>query len=150
MTTRNLFVALALLVLGPGLTACGPGSSTPEPGSAPAASAVSSGGQEPASGGPITPAEVHARIAAGETVILLDVRTPEENAQVRIPGSILIPHEQVAAQAAARLPDRDAFIAVYCRSGRRSGLAIQDLQRLGYTRVYNLGGIGDWPYATEP
>lgn len=126
----------------------------------PASSSPVAGSQPPAGnstsaaplvvGGAIAPEAVHARIAAGETIVILDVRTPAENAESRIPGSILIPHDQVAAEAVTRLPDRNAFIAVYCRSGRRSGLAIQELMALGYTRVYNMGGIGDWPYATEP
>lgn len=134
---RSLAGFLAL-----GIVACGTGREAPLPVVPSAAPLVA--------GGSITPQEVHARIASGETIVLLDVRTPEENAQSRIPGSILIPHDQVAAAALARLPERNTFIAVYCRSGRRSGLATQDLMKLGYTRVYNLGGLGDWPYATEP
>jgi rhodanese-related sulfurtransferase len=47
------------------------------------------------------------------------------------------------------LTDKDQLILVYCRSGRRSKLAAQDLVDLGYTNVKEFGGIIDWPYETE-
>ncbi len=84
-----------------------------------------------------------------EDYILLDVRTQEEFNAQHIPGAVLLPYDEVLANAEAELPEKDALILVYCRSGRRSALAAQDLVSLGYTRVYDFGGIIDWPYETE-
>ncbi|HOJ85107.1 MAG TPA: rhodanese-like domain-containing protein [Thermoclostridium sp.] len=81
-------------------------------------------------------------------IILLDVRTPEEYRERRIPGSILLPNYEVRDGAADVIPDKDAKIVVYCRSGRRSAEAANILKELGYKNVYDLGGINSWPYET--
>jgi rhodanese-related sulfurtransferase len=47
------------------------------------------------------------------------------------------------------LTDKEKVIFVYCRSGNRSTTASNILAELGYTKVYNLGGINDWPYEVE-
>jgi phage shock protein E len=72
--------------------------------------------------------------------VLIDVRTEEEFADGALPGATLIPHEQIAQRIAAVAPDKDTPIVLYCRSGRRSGIAQDSLQALGYTRVINAGG----------
>ena len=82
-------------------------------------------------------------------VILVDVRTPEEHRQKRIPGSILLPDYELKSRAEEVLPDNDAKIVVYCRSGRRSAEAAKVLKEMGYKNVYDLGGIIDSPYETE-
>ncbi len=97
----------------------------------------------------ISPAEAKNRLDSEAGIVLLDVRTPEEYAVIRIPGSILIPVEIIEEEALSRLPDRSAPVFIYCRSGRRSITAAEILLNLGYTNVYDLGGIIDWPYATE-
>lgn len=79
--------------------------------------------------------------------ILLDVRTQEEFDEGHIEGAILIPDTEIRDRAGTELPDKDATILIYCRSGRRSKLAAQDLVDLGYTHVYEFGGILNWPYA---
>jgi rhodanese-related sulfurtransferase len=81
--------------------------------------------------------------------IILDTRTQEEYEQGHIPGAILIPHDQIKDLAEGLLPDKDQLILVYCRSGRRSKLAAQDLLSLGYTNIKEFGGIIDWPYEVE-
>ena len=81
--------------------------------------------------------------------VILDVRTQEEFDEKHIPGAILIPHDEIAQQAQAQLPDKNQLILVYCRSGRRSKLAAQELVELGYTNIMEFGGIIDWPYETE-
>ena len=78
--------------------------------------------------------------------ILLDVRTEEEYAEIRIEDAILIPDYEIAERAAAELPDQNALILIYCRSGRRSVDAARELIDMGYTNVYDFGGIIDWPY----
>ena len=81
--------------------------------------------------------------------IILDTRTREEYDEKHIPGAILIPHDQIKQEAESVLKDKDQLILVYCRSGRRSKLASEDLVALGYTNIKEFGGIIDWPYAVE-
>ena len=83
-------------------------------------------------------------------VILVDVRTQEEYNEKHIDGAILIPNETITDTQPAELPDKDADILVYCRSGKRSSEAAKKLADMGYTNVYNmLGGINEWPYETK-
>jgi rhodanese-related sulfurtransferase len=84
-----------------------------------------------------------------EGYVILDTRTEEEYETGHIPGAIVISHEQIKEKAEQVLTDKDQLILVYCRSGRRSKLAAQDLVDLGYTNVKEFGGIIDWPYETE-
>ena len=84
-----------------------------------------------------------------ENYIILDVRTQEEYDEAHIPGAIVIPNTELEARAESELPDKDQMILVYCRSGRRSKLAAEILVELGYTNIYEFGGIIDWPYETE-
>ncbi|MBR3594246.1 MAG: rhodanese-like domain-containing protein [Clostridia bacterium] len=77
---------------------------------------------------------------------LLDARTEEEFSSGHIKGAILIPEYEIAARAEKELPDKNALILVYCRSGRRSKIASEELVKLGYTNVKEFGGIIDWPY----
>ena len=75
--------------------------------------------------------------------------TQEEYDEAHIPGAIVIPNTEIEARAESELPDKDQMILVYCRSGRRSKLAADILVELGYTNIYEFGGIIDWPYETE-
>lgn len=96
----------------------------------------------------ITAAEAKAMLDSGESLLLVDVRTEEEYREIRIEGSILIPDYDIENLAESSLPDKDAKILVYCRSGRRSALAAEALVKMGYTNVYDFGGINDWNYET--
>ena len=91
--------------------------------------------------------EAKAMMDSGEPYFLLDVRTVEEYTEKRIDGAVLIPDYEID-RAAAELPDQSALILVYCRSGRRSANAANALISMGYTNVYDFGGISDWPYDT--
>ena len=77
--------------------------------------------------------------------ILLDVRTPEEFRERRIPGSINIPNETIGTAEIPELPDKGQLILIYCRSGNRSKQASEKLVSLGYTNIVEFGGINDWP-----
>jgi rhodanese-related sulfurtransferase len=81
--------------------------------------------------------------------IILDTRAQEEYDEGHIPGAILIPHDEILEKAESVLTDKDQLILVYCRSGRRSKLAAEDLVKLGYTNIKEFGGIIDWPYEIE-
>ena len=80
--------------------------------------------------------------------IILDVRTPEEYAQAHIPGAINIPNETIADRPPEQLPDKEALILVYCRSGNRSKQASRKLAAMGYTSIVEFGGINSWPGET--
>ena len=82
---------------------------------------------------------------------IVDVRTPEEYADGHIPGAVHIPLDRVADQLERLIPDKTARIIFYCSVGGRSGTALETALELGYTQVYNLGGLenGDWPYEIE-
>ena len=80
--------------------------------------------------------------------IIIDARTEEEFAAGHIANAVLIPEYEIAERAEAELPNKDALILVYCRSGRRSKIASEELVKLGYTNVKEFGGIIDWPYET--
>ncbi|MFA7371805.1 MAG: rhodanese-like domain-containing protein [Sphaerochaetaceae bacterium] len=82
-----------------------------------------------------------------EELIVVDVRTPDEYNQGHIAGALLIPNETISTTTApAELGDKEALILVYCLSGVRSAQAARKLVSLGYTNVYDFGGIIDWPY----
>ena len=78
--------------------------------------------------------------------IIIDARTEEEFAEGHIKNAILIPEYEIAERAEKELPDKEQLILVYCRSGRRSKIASEELVKLGYTNVKEFGGIIDWPY----
>ena len=94
----------------------------------------------------ISAADAKARMDSGDTIIILDVRTQEEYDAGHIAGAILVPNETIADKQPALLPDLDAEILVYCRSGNRSAQAAKKLIAIGYTNVVDFGGIIDWPY----
>ncbi|MDD4047080.1 MAG: rhodanese-like domain-containing protein [Tissierellia bacterium] len=85
-------------------------------------------------------------IIESEDVIILDVRTQEEYNEGHIENSVLLPVNDISAKAEEILTDKDAKILVYCRSGNRSATASKQLIKMGYTNVYDFGGINSWPY----
>ncbi|MDD3219147.1 MAG: rhodanese-like domain-containing protein [Lachnospiraceae bacterium] len=97
----------------------------------------------------ITAEEAYDRMNSGDEITILDVRTQEEYDTVHIPGAILIPNEEIGDTKPDQLPDLDAEILVYCRSGNRSAQAAKKLVSMGYTNIYDFGGINDWNYETE-
>ena len=79
--------------------------------------------------------------------ILIDVREADElAADGYIPGSIHIPLAEVEAKLPEVAPDHNTEIIFYCASGKRSQKATELAVEMGYAKVYNLGGIKDWPY----
>lgn len=76
--------------------------------------------------------------------VIVDVRRQDEYDEGHIPGAILIPNESIGSEKPEELPDLDQIILVYCRSGRRSKEAAQKLFDMGYTHVYEFGGIIEW------
>ena len=104
------------------------------------------------------PAAVYHKLTPSEAVIMLnnnnnplgyiilDVRTDFEYKEKHFIGAKLIPHTEVSSRAPGELPNKARHIFVYCKAGVRSEMASRALVDLGYTNVYDIGGIDDWPY----
>jgi len=85
-----------------------------------------------------------------QDVLVVDVREQTEYDAGHIRGAVLLPLGQIDELSAQRvIPEKDAVALVYCRSGRRSKEAGEKLAALGYTQIYEFGGIITWPYETE-
>ena len=85
-----------------------------------------------------------------QEVIILDVREQDEYDSGHIPGAVLLPVGTIDETTAAEvIPEKDSTVLVYCRSGNRSKTASSTLAELGYTGIYEFGGISTWPYETE-
>ena len=81
---------------------------------------------------------------------LLGVREQDEYDSGHIPGAVLLPVGSIDEDTAAEvIPEKDSTVLVYCRSGNRSKTASSALAELGYTNIYEFGGINTWPYETE-
>ena len=82
-----------------------------------------------------------------QEVIILDVREQKEYDAGHIPHAVLLPVGSITKDTASTvIPAKDTVVLVYCRSGNRSKTASQALAELGYTEVYEFGGINTWPY----
>ena len=85
-----------------------------------------------------------------QEVVILDVREQDEFDSGHIAGAVLLPVGSISeATAAEVIPEKDSVVLVYCRSGNRSKTASEKLVELGYTKVYEFGGINTWPYEIE-
>ena len=91
-------------------------------------------------------AEEAYEMMASQEVVVVDVRTREEYDGGHIENAVLVPNESIDSEMPEALPDKEATLLVYCRSGRRSKDAAQKLLALGYQSVYDFGGVIDWPY----
>ena len=94
----------------------------------------------------ISGAEAKALMDSESGYIIIDARTQPEYDEGHITGAILIPEYEIADRAEKELPNKNQLILVYCRSGRRSKIAAEELVKLGYTNVKEFGGIIDWKY----
>lgn len=94
----------------------------------------------------ISPAKAKERLASGDAILLLDVRSRAEYESGHIPNSISLPLDQLKSKIARIAPDKNAEIIVYCLSGGRATQACSFLSAMGYVHVSNLGGINAWPY----
>jgi phage shock protein E len=84
-----------------------------------------------------------APVAANEKVLWLDVRTPAEFAEQTVGNSINIPFDQIVGELAQLKLQKNDSIIVFCRSGRRSGIAKASLEAIGFTNITDLGGFAD-------
>jgi adenylyltransferase/sulfurtransferase len=97
----------------------------------------------------ITPAALAARLAAGASIDLVDVREPSEWATCRLPGARLAPLSELGDHLPSFDPARE--VVLYCHHGVRSLTALRRLQAAGLTRVSSLaGGIDRWSVEVDP
>ena len=110
-------------------------------------SVVAFAGEAPGIGGDA----LLARMAGGEALVVLDVRTAKEFAEGHVPGAINISHDELEARLPELEADRDRDVVVYCRSGKRAGIALDMLEKAGFKRLYHLEGdyLG-WAEASRP
>lgn len=96
----------------------------------------------------LTAEEAKARLDADKDIVILDVRTKEEYLEKHIPNALLLPVDTISEKAATVIPEKTKTYFIYCRSGNRSATAAAMLVQMGYTSIYDFGGIIDWPYET--
>lgn len=97
----------------------------------------------------ISPQEVKDKMDSDENIVILDVRTKQEYKEGHILKSILVPVDDINTRIEDVVSDKDKEIIVYCRSGNRSKVAANTLLKMGYKKVYDLGGIINWPYEIQ-
>ena len=99
----------------------------------------------------ISPEDLSERLQTERPPRLLDVRQPEENALAALPGSTLIPLNELPERVQELEAWREEEIVVYCHHGIRSLQAIHFLRTLGFNRLWNLtGGIDAWSSQVDP
>ncbi len=126
---KGLFAASLLVLAAPALA-------SNVPPAAPTAAEVKPGRVDGATGKSLA--------IAGAKVV--DVRTPQEFASGHVPGAINIPYEEIGKRA-AEIGPASTPVVLYCRSGRRSAIAAETLQKAGYTKLYDMQVVTAWPGA---
>ena len=139
---KKLLPIIAILIGALTLAGC----AAPVAAALPTPSATATPTAAPAQYQKITAEQAKARMDSGDAIVILDVRTQEEFDEGHIAGAILVPNETIIDEQPGLLPDLNAEILVYCRSGNRSAQAANKLLDIGYTSVFDFGGIIDWPY----
>lgn len=86
-------------------------------------------------------ASVVATLACAVEITWIDVRTPDEFNQQHVEGAVNIFYEDIDAGVDRLGLEKDSVIYLYCRTGRKAGIAKESLEALGYTAVVNIGGL---------
>jgi len=97
----------------------------------------------------ISPIEAKQAIDNNNNAIILDVRRYDEYLMGHIPDALLIPIEVLHEDALDLIPNKELPIYIYCHAGIRSKYAAELLVNMGYTNIYEFGGIISWPYEIE-
>ncbi|RLA96350.1 MAG: rhodanese-like domain-containing protein [Deltaproteobacteria bacterium] len=99
----------------------------------------------------ITVAEAKAKIESGQPVVVLDVREPKEYKRGHLPKAVNLPRGLLEFKVTKVIPDKNAYVIVYCKSGGRSALATLTLKRMGYKNAVSMaGGWKAWVKAGYP
>ena len=95
--------------------------------------------------------EVKQAIETKESLVLLDVRTPDEVSRGKLPGAINVPLDELLTKIVSVVPDKKTKIYVYCMSGSRSVYAVDAMIKEGYTNVYHVAnGVLAWRVKKYP
>ena len=78
-----------------------------------------------------------------DNAVLLDVRQTDEFNAGHIDGAVLVPHDKIAEKVGTVVSDKNTPVYIYCRSGRRSAIAVEAMRKLGYTDLTDLGGMDE-------
>jgi rhodanese-related sulfurtransferase len=99
----------------------------------------------------VTVAQVKAKLVRGDAFELVDVREESEWAAGHIRGARYLGRGILERDVEEAIPDRDREIVLYCGGGFRSALSADNLQKMGYRRVYSMaGGIREWKSSGGP
>jgi phage shock protein E len=91
-------------------------------------------------------AEAYQMLKSDSSIIVVDVRTPQEFRDGKIAKSINVPLDQLEPLIVKKVPDKNKKLFVICYSGSRSAAAMRILKQLGYTDIHDIGGIASWTY----
>jgi len=94
----------------------------------------------------LSQSQAHQELSEDKTIKLIDVRTPSEFKDGHIAASVNIPLDVLQNKLEKSLPDKDAKIFVVCLSGSRASNAVSYMKKIGYTNVFNIGGVATWTY----
>lgn len=101
--------------------------------------------------GSISADELDSQMKAGKAPLVIDVRTEDDYLAGHIPGARLIPHTQMGDYVEGLSALKDEPIVVYCRSGKRAGMAAEVLEKAGFNKVMILeGSYPGWEAAGKP
>ncbi len=90
--------------------------------------------------------QAYTELSQDKSIKLIDVRTRLEFADGHIPHSVNIPLDTLESRLAKSLPDKDAKNFVVCYSGSRTKQAEAYMVKVGYTHVFNIGGVSSWKH----
>lgn len=94
--------------------------------------------------------EAHRILIELKGSVIVDVREEEEYITGHAEDAVLFPLDTIDEESAKELlPQKNVPVLLYCRSGRRSRLAAEKLEKLGYTELYDVGSLAGWPYGLE-
>jgi rhodanese-related sulfurtransferase len=94
----------------------------------------------------LSQSEAYQMLTSDPSILVVDVRTPQEFKEGKIAKSINVPLDQLEVQIAKKVPDKSKKLFVICYSGSRSAAAVRILKQLGYTDIHDIGGIASWSY----
>ena len=147
-TWKGAILAFGLVTFAGGCSGGEVGSQSQAESPEPAVASVSPAA---AAAGVISSADLVARLESDAAPVILDVRSPEEYAAGHIPGAINVPYDQISAHLDSLESFRGQEIVVYCRSGRRAGIAETALVEAGFSGVLDLEGhMQSWAQSEHP
>ena len=99
----------------------------------------------------IPPEQAQDMMVTNPNAIILDVREQWKHETLgKIPGSVHVYVKELSERIQTIIPDKNAMVLIYCTAGVKSAAAYDTMRAMGYTDVYDFGGIDEWPGAIVP